>query len=164
MLLNGGKYDGKMYISPAAFKQMTSMQTGDILVGNGEWGYGLGFFVERKTTPGDVSVGSFGHHRARKTQMWIDPQNGLVMVLMVQCAELTNHPQHDLYAAYHKQAIARFGTATATTRHRTDRHSADESRFIGLICRALIRSPLQSHRLRFGYVQVITVAGGAGDR
>jgi len=113
MLLNGGTYEGKTYISPAAFKQMTSIQTGDVLVGNGDNGYGLGLFVQRKAIPGVFSLGSFGHHGARKTQMWIDPQNQLVMVLMVQCSELNNPQQRDLYAAYHKQAIARYGKASA---------------------------------------------------
>ena len=71
--------------------------------------YGLGFFVQRKAVDGGSSVGSFGHHGARKTKMWIEPQNGIVMVLMVQCNELTHNQEHDLYAAFHKQATVRFG-------------------------------------------------------
>ena len=67
------------------------------------------FRANQEAKPGGPSVGSFGHHGARKTQMWIDPQNRLVMVLMVQCAELTHEQQNGLYAAYRKQAIARYG-------------------------------------------------------
>ena len=111
MILNDGTWQGKRYISEAACKQMTSNQTGDVLVGNGDLAYGLGFFVQRKAVEGGSSVGSFGHHGARKTKMWIDPQNGIVMVLMVQCTELTHTQEHDLYAAFHKQATARFGKA-----------------------------------------------------
>jgi CubicO group peptidase (beta-lactamase class C family) len=108
MLLNGGTYQGKRYISPAALKQMSSLQTGDLAVGHDE-GYGLGCFVQQKALPGGPSVGSFGHHGSHKTQMWIDPQNQLVMVLMVQCLELTHEQQNDLYSAYRQQAIARYG-------------------------------------------------------
>ena len=109
MLLNGGTYHGTKYISQAACKQMTSIQTGDLLVGNGVQGYGQGFFVQRKAIAGDSSVGSFGHHGSRKTQLWIDSQNQIAMVLMVQCRDLTSRQLNELYAAYHKQAAARFG-------------------------------------------------------
>lgn len=111
MLLNGGTWQGRRYISEAAFKQMTSNQTGDMLVGNGELGYGLGFFVQRRAVHGGPSVGSFGHHGARKTKMWIDPLNGIAMVLMVQCANLTSSRERDLYTVFEQQAIARFDKA-----------------------------------------------------
>ena len=107
MLLNGGTYQGKQYISPAAYQQMTSIQTGQAETPP-DVAYGLGFFVQKKAPAGGPSVGSFGHHGARKTQMWIDPQNQLVMVLMVQCTELSHSDQDGLYAAYRNQAIARF--------------------------------------------------------
>ena len=108
MLLNGGTYQGRRYLSEAAVKQMSSQQTGGLAV-SGEEGYGLGCFVEIKAKAGGPSLGSFGHHGARKTQMWIDPENQLVMVLMVQCWELTHEQQTALYAAYRQQAIARYG-------------------------------------------------------
>ena len=110
LLLNGGTYQGKSYLSPAAFKQMTTLQTGDIEVGNGAQGYGLGFFVQRRTMMDwGSSVGSFGHHGSHKTQLWIDPRYQVAMVLLVQCAELTHEQERDLFAAYHKQATARYG-------------------------------------------------------
>jgi CubicO group peptidase (beta-lactamase class C family) len=108
MLLSGGSYRGRRYLSPAAIKEMSSLQTGDLAAGREE-GYGLGCFVQVKARAGGPSVGSFGHHGARKTQMWIDPRNQLVMVLMVQCWDLTHGQQADLYAAYRQQAIARYG-------------------------------------------------------
>jgi len=109
MLLNGGTYQGKQYISQAAHKQMTSLQTGDIEVGNGAQGYGLGFFVQRRPMDWGSSVGSYGHHGSLKTQLWIDPQHQVAMVLLVQCVELTHTQEHDLFAAYHQQATARYG-------------------------------------------------------
>ncbi|HEX4143688.1 MAG TPA: serine hydrolase domain-containing protein [Pirellulales bacterium] len=112
MLLSGGTYHGKKYLSPAAIKAMSAVQTGNLAVGGGGLqGYGLGFFVQKKALPGGCSVGSFGHHGARKTQLWIDPQNQIAMILMVQCSELSNKQLSDLYAAYQKQAVSRYGVA-----------------------------------------------------
>jgi CubicO group peptidase (beta-lactamase class C family) len=111
MLLGRGTYQGKQYISPAAFEQMTSLQTGDLLVGNGVQGYGVGFFVQKKPIKGEPSVGSFGHHGSRKTQMWIDPQNQIAMILMIQNEDLNSKQLHEIYVAYQRQAIARFGKA-----------------------------------------------------
>jgi CubicO group peptidase (beta-lactamase class C family) len=73
MILNGGVFQGKRYLSEAAVKQMTSKQTGDAL----KEGYGLGW-----TTGG----ASFGHGGAYATNMTIDPKTGLIMVWMVQHA------------------------------------------------------------------------------
>ena len=43
MVLNGGEFDGKRYLSEAAVKQMTSKQTGDL-----DNGYGLGWSHRRR--------------------------------------------------------------------------------------------------------------------
>jgi CubicO group peptidase (beta-lactamase class C family) len=107
MLLNNGTWQGKEYLTPKAIQLMSTRYTGDLV--KGPDGYGIGCFVHQKETPGGPSLGSYGHHGARKTQMWIDPHYGLVMVLMVQCTELTNVQQTALYDAYKKQAIARYG-------------------------------------------------------
>ena len=112
MLLNRGVWQGKRYLSESAVKEIRTMQTGDLLV-NGDEAYGLCCFVQKKVWPGGPSVGSYGHHGARKTQMWIDPQNGLVMVLMVQNWEFTGTQQKDLYSAYRQQAVAQYGKTNA---------------------------------------------------
>ena len=49
MILNGGTFQGKKYLSEEAVRQMTSTQTGDLLnKGKGENGYGLGLSTSRK--------------------------------------------------------------------------------------------------------------------
>ena len=116
MLLNDGTFQSRKYLSAASVREMSGGQTGKLAVGRDE-GYGLGCFVQQKAKPGGPSVGSFGHHGARKTQMWIDPQNQLVMVLMVQCSELTHLQQDDLYSTYRQQAIGRYGKSA---RHETE--------------------------------------------
>ena len=49
MILNGGTFRGKKYLSEDAVREMTSTQTGDLLnKGKGENGYGLGLSTSRK--------------------------------------------------------------------------------------------------------------------
>ncbi len=73
MVLNGGTFEGKRYLSEAAVKEMTSKQTGEAL----KEGYGLGW---------STGGGTFGHGGAYATNMTIDPKRGLVLVWMVQHA------------------------------------------------------------------------------
>ena len=73
MVLNGGIYQGKRYLSEAAVKEMTSKQTGEAL----KDGYGLGW---------STGGGSFGHGGAYATNMNIDTKRGLITIWMVQHA------------------------------------------------------------------------------
>lgn len=73
MVLNGGEWQGKRYVSEESVKQMSMKQTGDHL----KDGYGLGWSVGGDT---------FGHGGAYSTNMTIDRKKGLVTVYMVQHA------------------------------------------------------------------------------
>jgi CubicO group peptidase (beta-lactamase class C family) len=72
MVLNGGSFEGKQYLSKEAVKEMTSRQTKEGLAG-----YGLGW---------SVGGGSFGHGGAYATNMTIDGKRGLIAVFLVQHA------------------------------------------------------------------------------
>jgi CubicO group peptidase (beta-lactamase class C family) len=71
MVLNGGTFEGKRYLSAEAVKEMTSKQTPAELKDQ----YGLGW---------STGGGTPGHGGAHATNMTIDPQRGLVYVFMVQ--------------------------------------------------------------------------------
>jgi len=71
MVLNGGQFEGKRYLSEAAVQQMTSKQTGDL-----PNGYGFGW------SAGDV----FGHGGAFATDMSIDSKRGLITIWLIQHA------------------------------------------------------------------------------
>ncbi len=87
MILNGGTFRGKKYLSEDAVREMTSTQTGDLLnKGKGENGYGLGLSTSRKARGDAVIPGPCGHGGAYSTNLWIDPERQLVMVFMVQNA------------------------------------------------------------------------------
>jgi CubicO group peptidase (beta-lactamase class C family) len=97
MLLNGGTFKGRRYLSPAVFEQLTTVHTGELKTGflqtaeYGNWGmnYGWGIGVVILKTPHFgvaemLSPGTFGHGGAWGTQAWIDPVRGLAYILMVQ--------------------------------------------------------------------------------
>ncbi len=73
MMLNGGVYQGKRYISEEAFKELTKKQTAPTI----KDGYGLGWSTGGTT---------FGHGGALSTNMNIDTKRGLITVYLVQHA------------------------------------------------------------------------------
>ena len=109
MLLNGGTYQGHRLLSEKAIKQMSSIQTGAILV-NPQEGYGLGWFVKKGTAEGP-SIGSYGHRGARRPIFWIDTTNQLAMILLVERFDMTGEQQQELYSSFMKAAIQRWGKA-----------------------------------------------------
>jgi len=97
MLLNSGTFRGKRYLSPAAFQQLTTVQTGELKTGflqteeygnrGMNYGWGIGVAILKAPHPGVaemLSPGTFGHGGAWGTQAWIDPVRGLAYILMVQ--------------------------------------------------------------------------------
>lgn len=79
--------EGGGLVSPAGFRAMTTVQTGDLLSdGTDERGYGLVFSVVRRPA-GSTSLrraGSYGHSGAFCTDFWVDPPTGTVAVFMSQ--------------------------------------------------------------------------------
>src|SRR5260221_2028877 len=105
MLLNGGSFKGRRYLTPAAMKFLTTPQTGDLptgffqndTFGNHGTNYGWGIATCILRTPHEgvaamLSPGSYGHGGAWGTQAWIDPAKGVAYVLMVQ---RSNFPDSD---------------------------------------------------------------------
>jgi CubicO group peptidase (beta-lactamase class C family) len=95
MVLNGGTFDGKRYLSEEAVKQMTSKQTGDAV----KAGYGLGW-----SAGGD----NYGHGGAFATNMNIDAKRGLITVWMVQHAGFPGDGGKS-QGAFRKAADEQFG-------------------------------------------------------
>ncbi|HXN35131.1 MAG TPA: serine hydrolase domain-containing protein [Opitutaceae bacterium] len=100
MLLNGGSLDGRRYLSPAAYRALTTVSTGDLPTGyskkqiNHVLGWGLGVAIERAPGGGVsdfLSPGSFGHPGAWGTAAWIDPARGAVYVMMVQRSNMPDN-------------------------------------------------------------------------
>jgi CubicO group peptidase (beta-lactamase class C family) len=107
MVLNGGVYNGRRYLSEDAIKQMTSVQTGTVFP-NSDYGYGLGWTVKR-TASGLPGAGSFGHRGAGSPHMWIDREKQLVMIVLVQRLDMPGKDENNLYDAFLKAAIDKYG-------------------------------------------------------
>jgi CubicO group peptidase (beta-lactamase class C family) len=91
MVLNGGILDGKRYLTEAAVAQMTSKQTGDTV----KEGYGFGWSRHGS---------SYGHGGAYATSMNIDPQRGVITILMVQHARFPGQEAAAIEKAFNDAA------------------------------------------------------------
>jgi CubicO group peptidase (beta-lactamase class C family) len=87
MVLNGGTFEGKRIVSPDSVKAMTSNHTGELKAGfvpGSCWGLGWGIVREPTGVTANLSPGTYGHGGAFGTQGWVDPQEELICVLLIQ--------------------------------------------------------------------------------
>jgi CubicO group peptidase (beta-lactamase class C family) len=107
MILRGGELDGRRYLSEKAVKQMTTVQSGDLVTGftpgNG-WGLGWCVIREPQGVSASLSPGTFGHGGAYGTQAWIDPVKRRVHLLLVQRANFPNSDASEVRRLFHESA------------------------------------------------------------
>lgn len=91
MMLNNGVYEGRRYLSPFSVHLMTEVQTTGVHPVGWMRGSGYGLAWEVVNNPlGELaghSNGSYGHGGAFGTQGWVDPQNDLISILLIQRAD-----------------------------------------------------------------------------
>ena len=108
MVLRGGEFDGRQIVSAEAVEQMTTLQTGDLQTGftpgNG-WGLGWCVVREPQGVSRLLSPGTFGHGGAYGTQAWIDPERGLVFLLLIQRPDLGNSDASTIRDAFQEAAL-----------------------------------------------------------
>ena len=117
MLLNGGRLEGKRYLSASALKALTSVQTGDLPTGffqaenhgkrGANYGWGIGTCILRTPHEGVaamLSPGTFGHGGAWGTQAWIDPVKGVAYILMVQRQNFPNSDASEVRRVFQQAA------------------------------------------------------------
>ncbi len=118
MLLNGGSFKGRRFLSPDAMRFLTTPQTGDLPTGffqndafgrhGMNYGWGIATCVLRtphEGVPAMLSPGSFGHGGAWGTQAWIDPVKGVAYVLMVQRSNFPNSDASDVRREFQQAAF-----------------------------------------------------------
>jgi CubicO group peptidase (beta-lactamase class C family) len=116
-ILNGGSLGDARLLSANSVAQMTRIHTPGIVTGFTPGnGWGLGWCVVEK--PQGVSrlfsSGTYGHGGAWGTQGWVDPQRGLVLVLMIQRQNFGNSDASDVRDAFTQAAITAYrGSETA---------------------------------------------------
>ena len=91
MMLNGGQLNGKRILSPRTLELMTSNHTGDMV--NGQFGrpargmgFGLSMQVVMDPVAADlrVSKGAFGWPGGSGVAFWVEPEEQLVSIYMIQ--------------------------------------------------------------------------------
>lgn len=91
MLLNGGEYGGRRYLSRQAVDTMTRVFTPNVTPSGwlGGTGYGLTFEIVNQPQGTLLlhSPGTFGHGGAFGTEGWIDPKNDLIRIMLVQVSD-----------------------------------------------------------------------------
>jgi CubicO group peptidase (beta-lactamase class C family) len=120
MLLNGGTFEGRRYLSPGAYTALTTVGTGDLPTGYSKkqikriLGWGLGVAIVR--TPGGgvsdfLSPGSFGHPGAWGTAAWIDPARGVAYIMMVQRSNMPDNFENPPALAFIRAASGSLASA-----------------------------------------------------
>ncbi|HET6219790.1 MAG TPA: serine hydrolase domain-containing protein [Acidobacteriaceae bacterium] len=88
MMLNDGVYEGHRYLSPFSVHVMTEPHTTGIQPVGWMRGSDYGLAWEVVTDPlGELaghSIGTYGHGGAFGTQGWIDPNNDLISIMLIQ--------------------------------------------------------------------------------
>jgi CubicO group peptidase (beta-lactamase class C family) len=101
MLLNGGTLDGKRYLGARTLAFMASdhsnagagIMPGPLYLPGPGYGFGLGFAVRRSDgeAPYPAAAGEFNWGGAGGTCMWVDPENQMFVVLMLQSPKYRVH-------------------------------------------------------------------------
>jgi CubicO group peptidase (beta-lactamase class C family) len=110
MMLNGGEWKGRRYLSAAAVQQMTSIQTGDLKAGfvpGSAWGLTVGIVREPQGVTAMLSPGTFGHGGAYGTQAWMEPAKGVALILMIQRVGLKNADDTEMRRTFQEAAMSR---------------------------------------------------------
>ena len=95
MLLNGGAWNGKRFLSPKTIELMSAVHAPDTLPGRPKGrSFGLSVQVVNDAIAANyrVSDGSFGWDGAFGTHFWVDPKEKVVGIMMIQ----TNNPNREL--------------------------------------------------------------------
>jgi CubicO group peptidase (beta-lactamase class C family) len=122
MLLGNGVFAGKKYLSPAAMRYLTTVQTGALPCGffqstefgnhGANYGWGIGTCILRAPHEGVAAIlspGTFGHGGAWGTQAWIDPARGVAYILMIQRVNMGNSDASAIRGTFQQAAYKALG-------------------------------------------------------
>jgi CubicO group peptidase (beta-lactamase class C family) len=108
MMLGKGTLGQTRIVSPESVAAMTKVQTGDLKAGfTPGMGFGLGWGVVRvpEGVTAMLSPGTYGHGGAFGTQAWIDPQQDLFAILLIQRTGLPNSDASEIRQEFQRLAV-----------------------------------------------------------
>ncbi len=108
MLLSGGVFDGRRYLTAESVRMMSTVQTGDLVTGftpgNG-WGLGVCIVRQPQGVTEMLSPGTFGHGGLNGTQAWIDIKRGIILIMMIQRSNFKNADDTPVRLAFQTAAL-----------------------------------------------------------
>ena len=86
MLLNGGEFDGKRYLSPRTVEMMTTNRLSNEVAYAAGQGFGLNFGVVTDATQVGyaASIVEFGWAGLANSIFWVDPKEEMIVIMMSQ--------------------------------------------------------------------------------
>jgi CubicO group peptidase (beta-lactamase class C family) len=107
MMLDGGTYRGRRYLSKSSVDVMTALHTGNLETFNPGFGNGLAFTVPRDagSTLDLLSAESFGHAGAFGTWSFADKSKHLVGVMLIQLTGPNNTTAQHVFTAMVEAAV-----------------------------------------------------------
>ena len=90
MLLNGGEYNGKRFLSRNTVRMMIMNQIGDIDRGANKFGLGFGITTEKGSSILPTPEGVFEWGGAFATTYWADPKENLIAIIYRQLWKTTH--------------------------------------------------------------------------
>jgi CubicO group peptidase (beta-lactamase class C family) len=106
MLLNGGEFAGKRYVSKSTIALMASDHTGGVPGLPPGVGFGLGFDVRIPPSP-PPTLGEYGWSGNAGTRFWVDPKHDLIAIYMVQVADGDRMMLRNQFQSMVREAIMR---------------------------------------------------------
>jgi CubicO group peptidase (beta-lactamase class C family) len=110
MILNGGEYNGQRLLGRMTVNMMITNQIGGgkpVYIRGDGYGFGLGFVVltNPARSPDALSMGTFTWGGANGTLFWIDPQEDLIGIMMIQINPYSHFNIRPLFSVAVSQAI-----------------------------------------------------------
>ena len=105
MVLNGGEYNGKRFLSPTTVRLITTNQIGDLNVGLNKFGLGFAIASEKSAARLPASEGSFSWGGFFGTDYWVDPKENIVAMIYTQKVPNSYGDLNDKFKVLVYQAI-----------------------------------------------------------
>ena len=109
MLLNGRELEGVRILGPETVEMMTTDHIVEIADRRdlGPYGFGFGFAIglDRGISGRMYSEGTYGWGGMAHTGFWVDPQEKLIGIFLIQILPESPFPYRDLYIPVVYQAI-----------------------------------------------------------